>query len=50
MTRSDKALVIQLDFLGVTALFPLVAVFMPLSWTAATHRCLDGEGLATPDS
>ena len=40
MTRKDKALVILLRILGVTALFALVAVFMPLSWMAATHRWL----------
>jgi hypothetical protein len=40
MTRADKALVILLRFLGVTALFALVAVFMPLSWMAASHRWL----------
>jgi hypothetical protein len=33
-------LVILLRFLGVTALFALVAVFMPFSWMAATHRWL----------
>src|SRR5262245_22626666 len=40
MTRADKALVILLRFVGVGALFALVAVFMPLSWMAATHRWL----------
>jgi hypothetical protein len=40
MTKSDKALVILLRFVGVGALFALVAVFMPLSWMAATHRLL----------
>ena len=40
MTRADKALVILLRFVGVGALFALVAVFMPVSWMAATHRWL----------
>src|SRR5262249_44191685 len=40
MTKSDKALVILLRFVGVPALFALVAVFMPFSWMAATHRWL----------
>jgi hypothetical protein len=40
MTKSDKVLVILLRFVGVGALFALVAVFMPLSWMAATHRWL----------
>ena len=40
MTKSDKALVILLRFVGVGALFALVAVFMPVSWMAATHRWL----------
>ena len=40
MTKSDKALVILLRFVGVSALFALVAVFMPVSWMAATHRWL----------
>jgi hypothetical protein len=40
MTRSDKALVIVLCFVGVAGLFALVAVFMPMSWIAATHRRL----------
>ena len=40
MTKTDKALVILLRFLGVTALFALAAVFMPVSWMAATHRWL----------
>jgi hypothetical protein len=40
MTKSDKALVILLRFVGVSALFALVAVFMPFSWMAATHRWL----------
>jgi hypothetical protein len=40
MTQSDKALVLLLRTVGVTALFALVAVFMPVSWMAATHRWL----------
>ena len=40
MTRADKALVLLLRFVGVGALFALVAVFMPVSWMAATHRWL----------
>ena len=40
MTKSDKALVILLRIVGVPALFALVAVVMPLSWMAATHRWL----------
>src|SRR5215471_16387511 len=40
MTKSDKALVILLRFVGVGALFALVAVFKPFSWMAATHRWL----------
>jgi hypothetical protein len=40
MTKSDKTLVILLRFGGVIALFALIAVFMPVSWMAATHRWL----------
>ena len=40
MTRADKALVLLLRLVGVPALFALVAVFMPSSWMAATHRWL----------
>jgi hypothetical protein len=40
MTRADKALVLLLRFVGVGSLFALVAVFMPSSWMAATHRWL----------
>jgi hypothetical protein len=40
MTKSDKALVILLRFAGVSALLALIAVFMPVSWMAATHRWL----------
>jgi hypothetical protein len=38
MRRTDKWLVILLRFVGVTALFALVAVFMPMSWMTAAHR------------
>jgi hypothetical protein len=41
MTKSDKVLVIILRYLlGIPGLFALVAVFVPLSWLAATHRWL----------
>ena len=40
MTKSDKALVLLLRIVGVGALFALVAVVMPASWMAATHRWL----------
>ena len=40
MTKSDRALVLLLRIVGVGALFALVAVFMPVSWMAATHRWL----------
>ena len=41
MTRRDKVLVILLRYLlGIPGLLALVAVFMPLSWMAATHRWL----------
>jgi hypothetical protein len=40
MTRADKALVFLLRFVGVPALFALVAVVMPFSWMVATHRWL----------
>jgi hypothetical protein len=40
MARADKALVLLLRFVGVGALFALVAVFMPSSWMAAAHRWL----------
>jgi hypothetical protein len=40
MTKADKVLVILLRLVGVTALFALVAVFMPISWMASTHRWL----------
>ncbi len=35
-----KVLAILLRFLGVTGLFALVAVFMPMSWMASVHRWL----------
>ncbi len=34
MTKSDKVLGVLLRFVGVSALFALVAVFMPMSWMA----------------
>jgi hypothetical protein len=40
MKKSDKVLALLLRFVGVGALFALVAVFMPSSWMAATHRWL----------
>lgn len=40
MKKADKVLVILLRFVGVTALFALVAVVMPMSWMTATHRWL----------
>jgi hypothetical protein len=40
MTKTDKALVILLRFVGVGALFALVAVVMPSSWMAAIYRWL----------
>jgi len=41
MTKSDKVLVILFRYLlGVGSLFALVAVVMPFSWMAATHRWL----------
>jgi hypothetical protein len=40
MTKADKVLVILLCLVGVGSLFALVAVFMPVSWMAATHRWL----------
>jgi hypothetical protein len=40
MTTADKALVLLLRFVGVSALVALVAVFMPASWMATTHRWL----------
>ena len=40
MTKADKVLVFLLRLVGVGSLFALVAVFMPSSWMAATHRWL----------
>jgi hypothetical protein len=40
MPSADKVLTILLRFVGVSALFALIAVFMPLSWMVATHRWL----------
>jgi hypothetical protein len=40
MRKADRVLVFLLRFVGVGALFALVAVFMPVSWMAATHRWL----------
>jgi hypothetical protein len=41
MAKSDKVLVIILRYLlGIPGLFALVAVLVPLSWLAATHRWL----------
>ena len=40
MTKSDKALVLLLRIVGGPAVFALVAVVMPTSWMAATHRWL----------
>ena len=40
MTRADKAMAILLRLVGVGSLFALVAVFLPVSWMAATHRWL----------
>ena len=40
MMTSDKLLALLLRFLGISALFAVGAVFMPLSWMIATHRWL----------
>src|SRR6516165_12646997 len=40
MTKADKVLVLLLRIVGVPALVALVAVVMPVSWMAATHRWL----------
>ncbi len=40
MTKGDKLLVILLRLLGVTAFFGLLAVVLPASSMAATHRWL----------
>ena len=37
---TKKALVILLRFLGVSALFAVVPVFMPYSWMLAIHHWL----------
>ncbi len=45
----DDVLVMLLRFLGVTALFALAAVFMPVSWMGETHRWLGlGEMPTSP--
>jgi hypothetical protein len=47
--RGDKLLTFLLRFFGVSALFALVAVVLPFSWMAATHRWLGlGEMPAAP--
>src|SRR5215831_12368379 len=49
MTTADKVLVVLLRIVGVGALFALVAVFMPVSWMAATHHRLGlGEMPTSP--
>jgi len=40
MTATDKVLTSLLRVFGVSALFALGAVFMPLSWMAVIHRWL----------
>ena len=40
MPKSHRLLILLLRFLGLSALFALVAVLMPMSWMAATHRWL----------
>src|SRR5215831_7751773 len=40
MTKSDKVLVFLLRLVGGGSLFALVAVVMPSTWMAATHRWL----------
>jgi hypothetical protein len=40
MTRADKVLRFLLRLVGVGSLFALVAVVMPSTWMAATHRWL----------
>ena len=40
MTKGDKVLVFLLRLVGVGSLFALVAVVMPSTWMAATHRWL----------
>lgn len=47
--KSDRLLVFLLRFLSVSACLALVAVLMPMSWMAATHRWLGlGEMPVTP--
>ena len=49
ITRQLKALVYLLRFVGISGLFALVAVFMPLSRMHAIHRWLGlGEMPTTP--
>ena len=49
MTKADKVLVFLLRLVGVGSLFALVAVVMPSTWMAATHRWLGlGEMPAGP--
>jgi hypothetical protein len=40
MTKSDKVLVLLLRLVGVGSLFALIAVVMPSTWMASTHRWL----------
>jgi hypothetical protein len=40
MTKAEKAVVILLRIFGVSALFAIVPVVMPLSWMVGTHRLL----------
>ncbi len=40
MTQREKVLVLILRVLGISGLFALVAIFMPLSWMVAIHRWL----------
>jgi hypothetical protein len=47
--RADKVLVVLLWVGGVSGLFALIAVFIPVSWMAAAHRCLGlGEMPTSP--
>ena len=49
MTKADRALVCLPRIVGVPALFAIVAVLMPTSWMAATHRWLGlGEMPTSP--
>lgn len=46
---TDTLLAFLLRFIGISALFALVAVFMPMSWMVATHRWLSlGEMPTNP--